>query len=185
MALKSGAVYWYSGHAGPLIQQSIYFLHQSLYLRKASSEPSLLSFHLLPLNIFAPGLHRTCCFSVCWCSPKLTVWLEVWWPASHPLVFLSGLIPHLGKVFLNINLSGLWAWICKCLQHGGGEWQLGVGASSGCVLSAFQHALLVAKARSLMDWGDLNLTLATVLVEWKSSTSLMEFSVKKLEQKKV
>lgn len=108
-------------------------LHQSLYLKKAPTKSFLFSFHLLPLIFSAPGMHRTCCFCLL-VLPKFTVWLEMWWPASHPLVSLSGLVPYLEKIFFDISHSGLWAWIFECLQHGAGDSELRVGVSSGRVV---------------------------------------------------
>lgn len=99
-------------------------LHHRLYLKKAPTKSFLFSFHLLPLILAAPGMHRTCCFSVvCWCSPKFTVWLEMWWPDSSFVPIRFG--PSSGKgIFWHQSLWSV-SLILECLQHKGGEWQLG------------------------------------------------------------
>lgn len=165
-------------------------LHHRLYLKKALTKSFLFSFHLLPLILSAPGMHKTCCFSVCWCSPKFTVQLEMWWPDSHPLCpYLVWSLIWERYFFTSVTLvcelrslnasntkevSGSWVW----------EWAVAM-LSDSFSASAFQHAVLVAEAHALMDQGGLNLSLADVLVKGKSSASFMEFSVKKLEQKRM
>lgn len=150
-------------------------LHHSLCLQKASTKSFLFSFHFLPL-IFSARARTEPVASLFVGAPlnSLCDW-KWWWPASHSFVLLSDLVPHLGKVVFSIGHSGLWAWIFKCSSieevSGSWVWERAVAMLSDTLsASAFQNALLVAKAHALMDWGDLNLPLVSVLAKWKSST---------------
>lgn len=157
-----------SGHAGLLILHFIYFFTPESLFEKSTHKVFSILFSPPASNIFSPCMHRTCCFCLL-VLPKFTVWLEMWWPPPTPLCpyqvwsliweryFLTSvtLVCELGS----LNASSMeqvirsWVW----------EWVVAV-LSDTFSASAFQHALLVAKAHALMDWGDLKLSLAGVQV---------------------